>query len=420
MSQTNRLLPELRFPEFRESEEWKTNSLSKLAHSVKEKAKKLKPEDVLTLSGEHGLVRQTDYFGKKIAGSDLKRYLRIEQNDFVYNDRTTSAAKYGSLKRLTNYNLGAVSPIYKCFRFSKQEKPIFWEHYFDAGAHESGLSEFVNEGARAGRFNISVDTFLSISVCYPSEPEQQKIADCLGSLDDLIAAHSRKLAALQDHKKGLLQQLFPAEGETTPKLRFPGFDGEWEEHAISEIFDTATGGTPERKNGDYWGGDVPWITTSLVDFSIITSAEQFITKEGVKNSSAKIFATGTILIAMYGQGKTRGQVALLGIQAATNQACAAILPNDNTTPYFVFQNLSNRYNELRSLSNDGGQKNLSQGLIRGLPISLPKDIKEQQKIADCLSALDALITAESEQIAALKEHKKGLMQKLFPNPTHKK
>ena len=155
---------------------------------------------------------------------------------------------------------------------------------------------------------------------------------------------------------------------------------------------------------------------SAMDFSTIISTEQFITKEGVKNSSAKIFQAGTVLIAMYGQGKTRGQVALLGIQAATNQACAAILPNENAVPYFVFQNLCNRYNELRSLSNDGGQKNLSQGLIRELLISLPKDVEEQQKIADCLSSLDDLITAQTQMLSTLKTHKKGLMQQLFPSP----
>ena len=92
-----------------------------------------------------------------------------------------------------NYPTGAVSPIYKCFRFGAKENPVFWEHYFDAGAHETELSEFVNEGARAGRFNISVDTFLSIIVCYPKSAEQKKIADCLGLLDELIAAHSAKL-----------------------------------------------------------------------------------------------------------------------------------------------------------------------------------------------------------------------------------
>ena len=141
-----------------------------------------------------------------------------------------------------------------------------------------------------------------------------------------------------------------------------------------------------------------------------------ITEKGIENSSAKKFPPDTILIAMYGQGKTRGKVAILGIKAATNQACAAILPSKRAVPFFVFQNIAGRYEELRSLSNDGGQKNLSQSLIRDLPICLPPKIDEQKMIADCLSPLDGLITGQTEQIAALKEHKKSLMQQLFPNP----
>jgi len=272
MSKTKALVPELRFPEFRGGGEWKSEKLSQLAKPVKGKASELEPEDVLTLSGEHGLVRQTEYFGKKVAGADLKRYLRIEQEDFVYNDRTTSAAKYGSLKRLTNYSVGAVSPIYKCFRFKQSELPLYWERYFEAGAHEKALSEFVNEGARAGRFNISVDTFLSILVKYPEPAEQQKIADCLGSLDDLIAAHTAKLEALQDHKKGLFQQLFPRKGETRPRLRFPDSknSGDWKKPTLGSMtIKVGSGITPRGGASNYKMSGRPFMRSQNVGRSTL-------------------------------------------------------------------------------------------------------------------------------------------------------
>lgn len=117
---------------------------------------------------------------------------------------------------------------------------------------------------------------------------------------------------------------------------------------------------------------------------------------------------------MYGQGKTRGQVAILGVKAATNQACAAILPRKDIDPNFVFLNLGSRYEELRGLSNSGGQENLSQGLIKGVQFSFPCDPAEQQCIADCLTSLDDLIAAETRKLDTLKTHKKGLMQQLFP------
>jgi type I restriction enzyme S subunit len=120
-------------------------------------------------------------------------------------------------------------------------------------------------------------------------------------------------------------------------------------------------------------------------------------------------------MAMYGQGKTRGQVALLGIEAATNQACAAILPRKDVDPYFVFLNLAGRYDEIRGLSNSGGQENLSQGLVREIRFSFPSDEGEQRQVTECLRCLDALISAETQHLEALKTHKKGLMQQLFPS-----
>ena len=203
-------------------------------------------------------------------------------------------------------------------------------------------------------------------------------------MDELIAAQARKVDALKTHKKGLMQ--------------------------------TTSGGTPSRTEKAYWNGDIPWITTSLVDFRVITSAEEFLTAEGLKNSSAKLFPKGTVLMAMYGQGKTRGQVALLGIKAATNQACAAILPRKGIDPYFVFLNLAGRYEEIREMSNSGGQENLSQGLIREIRFAFPPDDEEQRKVTACLSSLDDLIAAQTQKHEALKTHKKGLMQQLFPSP----
>ena len=246
--------------------------------------------------------------------------------------------------------------------------------------------------------------------------EQRKIAACLGSLDDWIGAEAAKLDALRSHKKGLMQQLFPRPGESRPRMRFADFHnaGEWEEKPLGDIFETMTGGTPERTVKEYWNGSIPWVTTSLVDFNTIDQAKEFITEAGLANSSAKLFPKNTILMALYGQGKTRGKVALLGIEATTNQACAAILPRDDFNTSFTFLSLCGRYDELRSLSNSGGQENLSQGLVRALPFRYPADPAEQQRIAACLSSLDAVLGSQSRKVEGLKSHKKGLMQQLFP------
>lgn len=205
--------PKLRFPEFRNAPEWEEKNLHQIAHAVSDKVTDSGTHKILTLSSEYGIVLQSDYFGKKIAGENVERYTKIKFNDFVYNDRVTKSFAYGTIKRLSQYESGIVSPIYKCFRFNEEENPFFWEWYFKSGFHEVQLDSLVNEGARTGRFNISIEKFLSISVWRPVPSEQDKIANLLSSINELIAVQTQKLDALKAHQRGLMQQLFPAPDE---------------------------------------------------------------------------------------------------------------------------------------------------------------------------------------------------------------
>lgn len=187
---------------------------------------------------------------------------------------------------------------------------------------------------------------------------------------------------------------------------------DWEVKPLGEIASVTAGGTPSRKNEQYWNGDIPWITTSEVDFNTIAYTEQFITKEGLENSAAKLMPPGTLLMALYGQGKTRGKIGILGIEAATNQACAAISLNNRVIPDFVFYFLANQYEAIRKLSNTGNQENLNSSLVRSILMVVPPAF-EQAAIAEALSDADALI-ASLEQLLAKKRHlKQGAMQQLL-------
>lgn len=168
----------------------------------------------------------------------------------------------------------------------------------------------------------------------------------------------------------------------------------WRRSTLGEIAHITSGGTPDRSRSDYWEGDVPWVTTGEIQFNTITDTIEKITATGLQNSSAKLFPPGTLLMAMYGQGKTRGQVAKLGIEATTNQACAAIQLQDNYDTDFYFQYLSYQYEELRELGNAGTQKNLNGGIIKGLDVPVPP-YGEQRRIAQILATWDqAIATAE--------------------------
>ena len=199
---------------------------------------------------------------------------------------------------------------------------------------------------------------------------------------------------------------------STPALRFKEFTEKWTVEALGCISKISSGGTPSRGKKEYWNGKIPWVTTSLIDSNIIQKVEEYITEEGLKNSSAKLFPKNTILMAMYGQGKTRGKVAILDFSATTNQACAAIIPNEDIEFNFLFQNLCDRYDEIRGMSNSGSQENLSSGLIKEIIVSFPS-FKEQTKISKFLSAIDQKINHLTQKHELLEQYKKGVMQKIF-------
>lgn len=185
----------------------------------------------------------------------------------------------------------------------------------------------------------------------------------------------------------------------------------WREVKLGEIARITSGGTPNRKEPLYWNGNIPWITTSEIKFGTITSSQETISDLGLKKSSAKLFKPGTLLMAMYGQGVTRGKVAKLGIEATTNQACAAISPIQDD-PNFLFYFLMKEYQNIRNLSNDGGQKNLSLGLIKTLKISMPP-FEEQVKLVKIIETWDKYLEILRKIINKKILIRKSLFQRLI-------
>ncbi|MGM0587120.1 MAG: restriction endonuclease subunit S [Bacteroidota bacterium] len=189
---------------------------------------------------------------------------------------------------------------------------------------------------------------------------------------------------------------------------------EWKIKKLNDVTEIASGGTPKRDQEKYWNGNIPWITTSELNFNRIYDSNEYITEAGLKNSSAKYFEKGTVLIALYGQGVTRGKTALLEIDATTNQACAVIdsRDKDEISNEYLFYYLTFSYRKLRHMSNAGGQENLSARLLKGYKIEYPS-ITEQEKIVDIIQKWDEGIKKLMEIIAAKKRYKKGLMQQLL-------
>ena len=188
---------------------------------------------------------------------------------------------------------------------------------------------------------------------------------------------------------------------------------DWSVALLGEIALVAAGGTPSRKVNEFWGGEIPWVTTAEIDFNVVSSTTESITTLGLKHSAAKLLQPGTLLMALYGQGKTRGKVAVLGITATTNQACASISVSNAVSRRFVFHYLASQYVAIRGLSNSGSQENLSGQLVRSIKVPLAPSKKEQEAIAEALSDADALIESLEQLLAKKRQIKQSAMQELL-------
>lgn len=403
------LVPKLRFPEFRGTEGWKSIPLSRLAIRAKQKNRDEKIDRVLTNSAEFGVVDQRDFFDKDIATQGkLEGYFVVELGSYVYNPRISSTAPVGPISK-NKIGTGVMSPLYTVFKF-KDDRNDFYEHFFKTTGWHAYMRKASSTGARHDRMAISSDDFMAMPLPVPSPNEQQRIAECLGSLDELMAAQARTVDALKTHKKGLMQQLFPREGETQPRLRFPEFQnaGEWVPQSLGSVCSSFSGGTPSTSKPEYYGGDIPFIRSAEIARD---RTELFLTPEGLANSAAKMVTKGDVLVALYGANS--GDVALAKIDGAINQAILCLKSKKSNA--FIYQFLSFVKDWIVATYLQGGQGNLSGEIVKSIVVFFPSP-PEQERIASCLSSLDALITFETQKLEALKTHKKGLMQQLFPSP----
>lgn len=187
--------------------------LGEIAEKVNSRNRDKSETRVLTNSATEGVVDQNDYFDRDIAVKEnTDNYHIVEINDFVYNPRISSSAPVGPISR-NKIGKGIMSPLYTVFRF-KSEDINFLEHFFNTTIWHKYLKSVANYGARFDRMAISTEDFYSMPILLPTLAEQQKIADCLSELDEMISAQQQKVEALKEHKKGLMQKLFPKMSNT--------------------------------------------------------------------------------------------------------------------------------------------------------------------------------------------------------------
>ena len=403
--------PMLRFPEFREATGWRVTKLNSLLFEAKHRNRSLElgPEDVLSVSGEHGCVNQIEFMGRSYAGASVKDYHVVEHGDIVYTKSPLKKNPFGIIKE-NKGKRGIVSTLYAVYRPFPECSPTYLDHFFSVDYHLNAyLQPIVRKGAK-NDMKVNNADVLTGDICVPGLLEQQKIADCLDSADALIAAQGRKVEALKAHKKGLMQQLFPQEGETQPRLRFPEFHSmeEWAERPLRAV------ATVNPPNGGIPESFVYIDLGSVVEGRLTVKTK--LARDDAPSRAQRLLSDGDIIFQVvrpyqknnlfFDFGDHQAYVASTGYAQIRARVSSRFLYQSVHTDTFV--------SRVVAKCTGSGYPAINASDLAEIGVSLPPTLAEQQRIADCLTSLDDLIAAESRKLDTLKTHKKGLMQQLFP------
>ena len=411
------LVPKLRFPEFRQANGWE----SKLVGPYLEDCSGRVASDTelpVYSSTREGLKRQDAYFdGRTLLNSN--EYGVVPPGCMVYRHMSDD----GKFKFNINETGGeiAVSKEYPVFK-TKDLNHVFLLAKLNDSPEFKKFA--LSQKAGGTRTRLYFSRLCEWQTLLPSSAEQQKIADCLSSLDELIAAQARKVDVLKTHKKGLMQQLFPWEDETQPRFRFPEFQdiGNWEEIELgTRTKKVGSGITPAGGDKNYKQFGRPFVRSQNVGWGVLLLDDiAYIDDETHASFNSTEIQAWDVLLNITGASIGRSALADKRIAGGNvNQhVCIIRTKPDELNPFFLNQYLISDcgQRQIDSFQAGGNRQGLNFAQIRSFTIPIPPTRQEQQRIAVCLGSLDAQITAETQKLDTLKTHKKGLMQQLFPSP----
>ena len=361
----------------------------------------------LTISSQHGLIDQRDFFNKVVAAKDMSEYYLLQNGEFAYNKSYSNGYDYGSIKRLNSYEKGCLSTLYICFKLiSDKVNSDYLECYFDTLAWYHDVSQICSEGARNhGLLNVDVKAFFTeVTVNWPVDvKEQQQISAILHSLDHLITLHQRKCDETKKLKKFMLQKMFPKNGEKNPEIRFAGFTDDWEQRKLGDVV---------QRQSDIIVSDENYLCVEYED--VISNQGELnkdlhtkhISKSGVKFSSEDVL-----------YGKLRPYLHnwlnpdFDGVAVGDWWVLKPISLNKNFL-YTLIQ--TPIYDAIANQSSGTKMPRADWKLVSNTYFDMPLTLLEQEKIAYYFSTLDHLITLHQRKCDNLKLVKKFMLQNMFP------
>jgi len=422
---TTALVPKLRFPDFHGAEEWGSAILGDLSQVVRGASPR--PIDAFLTTAADGLnwlkigdvdkeAKYVTHTAEKVRSEALNKTRVVNPGDLILSNSMSFGRPYIlQIKTCIHDGWIAITDIAK-----KADRDFL---YYLISAPSSQIY-FIDDAAGSGVQNLNADIIKALPVFFPLPAEQERIADCLTLLDELIATQSQKVDALRTHKKGLMQQLFPREGETQPRLRFPEFQnaGEWGMKPFGDLLDDIIdfrGRTPVKLGMQWGGGKITSLSANNVKNGFIDYAAE------CNLGSEELYQRwmGDVNLEkddiVFTMEAPLGKALLLpdSEKYILSQRVVAFKTKPTVRNPFLIQLIWSEgfQKAIDQLATGSTAKGINQKALKTVLVQLP-EAPEQERIATCLSSLDALITAETQKLDALKIHKKGLMQQLFPSP----
>ena len=400
-------VPRIRFKGF--EEDWEQRKLGEIAERIVRKNEKLESTLPLTISAQYGLIDQNEFFDKRIASKDVRGYYLIKKGEFAYNKSTSVDAPLGAIKRLDKYNNGVLSTLYILFKIIDDTSTgsDYLVTYYATDLWHRGIQSIAAEGARNhGLLNIAPNDFFETMLSIPLNiSEQKKVGDFFISLDHLITLHQRKLEKLKIIKKSMLENLFPQNGEKTPKIRFSGFTEDWEQRKLGEIGSVAM---CHRifKYQTTESGDIPFFKIG----SFGGTPDAFISKDLFESFKVKYPypEKGDVLISASGSiGRT---VVFTGKDEYFQDSNIVWLKHNNN---IINSFLNYLYSIVKWAGIEGSTiKRLYNDNILKTEAIIPT-LLEQQKISDYLDGINHLITLHQSKLEKLQKIKKSMLESMF-------
>lgn len=401
--------PKIHFKEFQN--EWDSTTLGDISKRIVRKNSNNETSLPLTISSQFGLIDQKNFFNHQVASKNLSNYYLLYKNEFAYNKSYSIGYNFGSIKRLKFYDKGALSTLYICFSFDKKFNTEFFEYYFDSLKWYKNIRNICAEGARNhGLLNVLSNDFFTIKINFPTDlKEQEAIGEFFKKIDEILDLEKLRFKKFENFKKTMLDKLFVASGENTPRLRLGSFTSNWTSTTLGELGEIITGSTPStEKQENYSQNGMLWVTPSDIKGIVTKNTAKKLSKIGIKK--ARVVPKNSILVTCIA---SIGKNTLVKEPCSFNQQINALVPDKKFHTYFLLT-LSSFWSKYMLDKMVGGMMPIvNKQEFSMIKTKIPTDPKEQEAIGEFFKNIDKFLEFAQNRILKLENIKKYLLNKMF-------